>query len=85
MSRIFLSASLGFAIGGANFIVLFWLAKKLVLGAARKWRFGVLIGLKFLVLIFILWAIIKWLPINVVALLAGLTISLILAIFYARV
>ncbi|PIR17042.1 MAG: hypothetical protein COV46_05905 [Deltaproteobacteria bacterium CG11_big_fil_rev_8_21_14_0_20_49_13] len=71
------SASLfaGVVIGGLNFWGLYFVFSRL-LGSERapKAFYGILAAVKFVLLIFLLWAAIRLLQLNVVALLAGLSI-----------
>lgn len=73
-AKISLSVAIGSVIGGANFWVLYRIFSKILMeGVRRKILLGALAALKFAVLIFILWAVIKWVPINAVAFLVGLS------------
>ncbi|MBI2341729.1 MAG: ATP synthase subunit I [Deltaproteobacteria bacterium] len=72
-TRICLSIALGSAIGGANFWALYNIIKGLVGDAVGKMKFAFFAFFKFFILIFVLWASIKWLPLNAVAFLLGLS------------
>jgi len=78
-TRICLSIALGSAIGGANFWALYNIVRGLVGECGNKIKFAAFAFLKFLLLIFVLWAAIKWLPLNAVAFLIGLS-TIVLAI-----
>lgn len=71
--KIPLSIALGSAIGGANFWVFSWIITGVLGDNPRKGRLAFLAILKFLGLIFVLWATLKWLPIEPIAFLVGLT------------
>ncbi len=70
--KISLSVALGSVIGGANFWALYIIANGLLGGAGGKLRMALFAMFKFLVLIFVLWALIKFTTVNIVALLIGL-------------
>ncbi len=83
--KIILSIVAGALLAAANFFAITYIAKGLICRDDGKLRFGLLAGLKFLLLIAIFFVLIKWAAINIVALLAGFTITLlILMIFFPR-
>jgi hypothetical protein len=81
-TRICLSIVLGSAIGGANFWALYNITKGLVGECGGKIKFAFFAFLKFFLLIFVLWVAIKWLPLNAVAFLVGLSTVVMSVIIY---
>lgn len=78
-----LSVLVGAAIGSANFWTLAKIYTRLLTdGAGKKPLFIILAFVKFAVLIFIIWAAIKFLPISIVGLLVGLTLALVGFVIY---
>lgn len=70
--KICLSIAIGSAIGGANFLALYFIVKGLIGGDKAKLRLGLFAVLKLAILAFVLFAAVKWAPINIVAFLVGL-------------
>ncbi|MBM4396709.1 MAG: hypothetical protein FJ087_13595 [Deltaproteobacteria bacterium] len=65
----------GGALGAANLLSLGWLCGRLLGGEGRKWPYGVLLGCKFAVLVTLVWAAIRFMPMDVVAFVIGLSAS----------
>lgn len=85
--KICWSIAIGSAIGGANFWALYRIVTGFAGGSHGKLRFAVFAFLKFFILIFILWAVIKWLPVNAAAFLMGLStivLSILLCFVFTR-
>ncbi len=83
--RTILSIIIGALLAAANFFAIAYIAKGLICRDDGKLRFGLLAGLKFLLLIAIFFALIKWAAISVIALLGGFTVALLgLIIFLPR-
>ena len=72
-TKICLSMALGSAIGGANFWALYKIITGLVGVEKGRFKFIVFAFLKFFTLLFVLWASIKFLPLNAIAFLIGLS------------
>lgn len=75
--NISLSLAMGVAIGGANFFMLTKVVNAFVGGTCSKAIAVALALFKFVLLLFILWAAIKWTNVNVPAMLVGLSVILI--------
>lgn len=72
-TKVPLSVIAGSLLAGINFLALAWIIKKITEPDTNKFLPGAMALVKLVLLIFILWAIIKWLPINIVAFLVGLS------------
>jgi hypothetical protein len=78
--RICMSIGLGALIAGINFGVLYLIVTGLVAEQGGRLKFALFAVLKFLILVAILWAAVRFLPLNIAAFLAGLS-TIVLAIF----
>lgn len=79
---IILSIIIGALLAAANYFAITYIAKGLICRDDGKLRFGLLAGLKFLLLIAIFFVLIKWAVVNIVALLGGFTAALLLLIIF---
>jgi ABC-type multidrug transport system permease subunit len=75
--KVILSILAGCLIAAGNFFALAYIVKGILKGGGG-FRFGLLAAIKFLLLVTIFFVIIKWVPVNVIALLIGFTIALFL-------
>jgi len=82
-SKLSLSLALGSVIGGANFWMLVKLVGKIFGDGPSKWRFGLAIVLKFLVLILVLWLVVNRFPVHMIAFLVGLS-TIVLAVIISQ-
>jgi fatty acid desaturase len=72
-----LSFAVGLAIAGANFAALNFVVRRM-LGAPDKRALAIVLALlKLAILVLVVWVVIKYLPINIVWFLAGLTVALV--------
>lgn len=75
--NISLSLAIGVVVGGVNFFMLSKVVNAFVGGTCSKTVAVALALFKFVLLLFILWAAIKWTNVNVPAMLVGLAVILI--------
>lgn len=80
--KIILSIAAGALLAAANFFAITYIAKGLICKDDGKLRFGLLAGLKFLLLIAIFFVLIKWTEISIIALLGGFTAALLILIIF---
>lgn len=78
--KIAISIIIGVLIAAANFFAITYIAKGLVCKDDGKLRFGLLAGLKFLLLIAIFFVLIEYAVVNIMWLLAGFTVTLLFLI-----
>ena len=69
----------GVAVGGGlgtiNLAVLSWLCVKVLRATERRWRYAFLMGAKFVLLIGAVWLAVRYVPMDVIGFVAGLSAS----------
>lgn len=84
--KICSSIGMGALIGGFNFAALYYIVMGFVHNEGRRFVFGIFALLKFIILVAILWAVVNFVPVNIVAFLVGLSIILVAVLIgYARI
>lgn len=63
----------GGGIGALNLALLAWLSVGIMSAKARRWVYGLALGVKFAVLVFMVFAAVRWVPMDVIGFVGGLT------------